>query len=266
VDLWLNNPRRGEEACGTSGMKASINGVLTLSVLDGWWDEAYETSGGWAIGGREPYSDDQDEIHASAVYSLLENEIVPMYYAEREDRLPYEWVHRMKQCLINISPQFNCQRMVKEYEAKLYKPAHETYTAVRDGAFAEARNRASWNGRVNQAWANVRFVDLGAPSETSSLTSGSPIPVRAAVELAGLTPADVRVEAVVGNVGISGQLEHTRVITLPAVEQRGSVHVFAAEFVPRQTGRIGYALRVSSNHFVDPLTRPCNSLLKWSLD
>ena len=88
VDLWLNNPRRGEEACGTSGMKAAINGVLNLSILDGWWDEAYEHSGGWAIGDREPYTEDQDEIHASAIYSLLENEIVPMFYrgAKRSPR------------------------------------------------------------------------------------------------------------------------------------------------------------------------------------
>ena len=83
VDLWLNNPRRGEEACGTSGMKAGINGVLNLSILDGWYDEAYEDSGGWAIGDRDPYSEDQDEIHASAIYSMLENEIVPLYYSPR---------------------------------------------------------------------------------------------------------------------------------------------------------------------------------------
>ena len=84
VDVWLNTPRRGEEACGTSGMKAAINGVLNLSILDGWFDEAYETSGGWAIGEREIYTDDQDGLHASAIYSLLENEIVPMFYEHRE--------------------------------------------------------------------------------------------------------------------------------------------------------------------------------------
>ena len=96
VDLWLNNPRRGEEACGTSGMKAGLNGKLNLSILDGWFDEAYEYSGGWAIGDREPYSEDQDEIHATAIYSLLENEIVPMYYRGREEGVPKAWMHRMK--------------------------------------------------------------------------------------------------------------------------------------------------------------------------
>ena len=80
VDLWLNKPRRGEEACGTSGMKAGMNGVLNFSILDGWFDEAYEIPAGWAIGDREPYSEDQDDIHASAIYSTLENEIVPRVY------------------------------------------------------------------------------------------------------------------------------------------------------------------------------------------
>src|ERR1700758_2874001 len=107
VDLWLNNPRRGEEACGTSGMKAAINGVLNLSILDGWFDEAYEQSGGWAIGDREAYSEDQDGLHASAIYYLLENEIVPMSY-ERRETTPREWIRRMKQSLASISPAFDC--------------------------------------------------------------------------------------------------------------------------------------------------------------
>ena len=121
VDLWLNNPRRGEEACGTSGMKAAVNGVLNLSILDGWFDEAYETSGGWAIGDREPYSDDQDALHASAIYYLLENEIVPMFY-ERRETTPREWIRRMKQSLASISPAFDCRRMVANYKSQAVRP------------------------------------------------------------------------------------------------------------------------------------------------
>ena len=144
VDLWLNTPRRGEEACGTSGMKAGINGVLNLSILDGWFDEAYEISGGWAIGDREPYSEDQDEVHASAIYSMLENEIVPMYYQEREEGVPREWMRRVKQSLMYLSPQFNCQRMVDEYASQLYEPAHRNWTSVR--RTATPRRRRALNG------------------------------------------------------------------------------------------------------------------------
>lgn len=265
VDLWLNNPRRGEEACGTSGMKASINGVLNLSILDGWFDEAYEISGGWAVGDRVEYTEDQDEYHASAIYSLLENEIVPMYYSGREDGVPDEWMRRMKQCLMNISPMFNCQRMVGEYLERLYEPAHGSFTEMRASEFAMARERSSWNAGVQAAWSNVRFIEVG-PGPGASVMSGSAIPVKTIVDLGGLTPSDVRVEAVVGRVGPSGQLEDSDVLTLPAIEQRGSAWVFEKEFVPHQTGRLGYALRVSPNHDDNPLTRPCNSLIKWGLE
>jgi starch phosphorylase len=262
VDLWLNNPRRGEEACGTSGMKASINGILNFSVLDGWWDEAYENSGGWAIGDRDPYSEDQDEIHASAILSTIENEMVPMFYDSREEGVPVEWMERVKMTLMKISPAFNCQRMVNEYMTQLYTPAHAAFVEVSKKNFEMTRERSSWNADVQRAWDRVNFVEIG-PGPERSLISGQSIPMRAVVDLAGLTPSDVRVEAVVGRVGTSGNLEETTVFTLPSVEQRESAYVFSKEFVPHQTGRLGYSVRISPNHCDDPLTRPCNSPLKW---
>ena len=265
VDLWINTPRRGEEACGTSGMKAGINGVLNFSILDGWFDEAFEISGGWAIGDREPYSDDQDEVHARAIYSMLENEIVPMYYQDREEGVPADWVRRMKQSLIHLSPQFNCQRMVGEYMAQLYEPAHQAYLEVSKDRFEPARDRSRWNEQVEKVWDNVSFLEVGPGPDVSVLT-GRPIPMRAVVNLAGLTPQDVRVEAVIGRVGVNGNLEETQVMSLPSVEQQGSAYVFLREFVPHQTGRLGYSLRISPDHYDDPLTRPCNALLKWSAD
>jgi len=262
VDLWLNNPRRGEEACGTSGMKAGLNGIINLSILDGWFDEAYEQSGGWAIGGREPYSEDQDEYHASAIYSLLENEIVPMYFARREKGVPEEWVRRMKQSLIGLSPRYNSQRMVEEYMKQLYEPAHAAHVEMRDGGFERAREKMRWSTAISQAWDRVHFIDSG-PDTDGTILSGQAIPLRATVDLAGLAPSDVRVEAVIGRVGVNGELEDTEVMTLPPVEQTGPACRFAKEFVPRLTGRLGYSLRISPNHYDDPLTRPCNSLLKW---
>ncbi len=265
VDIWLNTPKRGEEACGTSGMKASINGVLNLSILDGWFDEAYEISGGWAIGDRSPYEEDQDEYHASAIYSLLENEIVPMYYSGKEDGVPEEWVKRMKQCLMNISPAFNCQRMVGEYMEKLYEPAHSEWSEIRTDNFHLARQRTAWSNKVNLKWSNVKFVELGTGPD-ASIVSGSPLPLRTVIDLAGLDPSDVCVEAVLGRVGPTGQLEDTEVLRLPATEQRGTSWVFERVFVPHQTGLLGYGLRVSPNYTDNPLTRPCNSLIKWGLE
>ena len=262
VDLWLNTPRRGEEACGTSGMKAAINGVLNLSILDGWFDEAYEFSGGWAIGEREPYSEDQDSLHASAIYYLLENDIVPMFF-ERREQTPREWVRRMKQSLMYITPQFDCRRMVKDYMSQLYQPAHDQHTRLVESGFTLAREKARWHARVREVWDRVHFVEAG-PGPAGSVFSGKPVPVRAALELAGLKAEDVRVEVVLGRVDNNGYLEETEVMILPPIEQQGSVAVFGQEIVPERTGRLGYALRVSPNHFDDPLTRPCTSLLKWS--
>jgi starch phosphorylase len=262
VDLWLNTPRRGEEACGTSGMKAAMNGVLNLSVLDGWFDEAYEMSGGWAIGDREEYSEEQDAIHASSIYYLLESEIVPMFYAQAEGAPASEWIRRMKECMVNITPRFDARRMVDEYTGRLYDPAHGNWERLAAGGFAEARERARWNAQVRDIWPRVNFVDLGS-TPAGPVMSGKPIAVRAVLDLAGLEPGDVRVECVIGRIGASGGLEETEVLVLPYTENAGSAAVFEREIVPSQTGRLGYALRVSPNHNDDPLTRPVTSLIKW---
>jgi starch phosphorylase len=263
VDLWLNNPRRGEEACGTSGMKAAMNGVLNLSILDGWFDEAYEQSGSWALGGREEYSEDQDILHARAIYSMLENEILPAYYGNRDAQgIPAEWMRRVKQSLMYVSPFFSCQRMVEEYHSALYAPAHRAWEEHSDNAFEKVRARARWNKQVSEVWPRVQFTGLG-PDPGNTVLTGSRIPIEASIELAGLRAEDVRVEAVIGRVGVNGQLEDTQVVVLPAVRQSGSVITFGREFLPHQTGRLGYALRVSPNHFEDPLTRSCYALLRW---
>ena len=265
VDVWLNTPRRGEEACGTSGMKAGINGVLSMSILDGWFDEAADQAGGWPIGDREAYHADRDEAHAAAMYSLLESEIVPLYYEGREQGVPVEWMRRVKQSLTYVSANFNCQRMVGEYRTQFYEPAHSGYEeSVRDH-FAAPRERAKWNRMVTEKWPQVNFVESGTGLAPAVL-SGAPFPLRATVELAGLSPQDVRVEAVVGRVDANGGLEETQVLTLAPLEQRGTVFMFGRDFAPFTTGRLGFSLRVSPNHCDDPLNRPCNSPMKWAGD
>jgi starch phosphorylase len=261
VDMWLNTPRRGEEACGTSGMKAAMNGVLNFSILDGWFDEIYESSGGWAIGDREPYSEDQDGLHASAIYYLLENEIVPMFY-DRRAAVPSEWIRRTKQSIMAIAPQFDARRMVTEYDRELYSPAHTAAVELRATNFERARQRTAWAKKINAAWDRVRFIETGSVP-TEPLTSGKTVPILARIDLAGLNPDDVRVEVVWGHVGSNGTLENTEVTVLKPMEQNGTSTTYRKDLAPRQTGRLGYALRVSPNHFDDPLTRPVPSLIKW---
>jgi starch phosphorylase len=262
VDVWLNTPRRGEEACGTSGMKAGMNGVLNLSIPDGWFDEAAEESGGWSIGGREEYSPERDDSHAASVYSLLENEILPLYYEGREHGIPVEWMRRVKQSLKYISAHFDCQRMVREYREQMYAPAHAAFTALRDGQFEGARERVRWSRRVAEAWPQVRFQFAGV--EADSVTTGATVTLAAEIDLGPLSPPDVRVEALVGRISPQGQLIEAEVVMLEPRSAAGSIWRFTRQYQPKTTGRLGLAARVSSNHFENPLNRPCNTLMKWA--
>jgi len=270
VDLWLNTPRRGEEASGTSGMKAGMNGGLNLSILDGWFDEAGEASGGWAIDGRDPYSPEHDDSHAGGIYSLLENEIVPLFYENREDDIPVDWMERVKQALKFISAEFNSQRMVSEYSSHLYQPAHATYAAMRDAHFEHARERVRWGRRVAELWPQVTFLEsgygLGFEGHTGdgNVRTGMPLALRAQVDLAGLAADDVCVEAVIGRIGAEGELVDTQVLPLTPRQQQGTVVLFEHQFTPSSSGRLRLALRVSPNHCSDPLARPCNALITWA--
>ena len=267
VDLWLNNPRRGEEACGTSGMKAAMNGVLNLSILDGWFDEAYEISGGWAIGDREPYSEDQDDLHASAIYSMLENEIVPLFYQNQDsdEDIPTEWVRRMKTCIANLTPRFGCGRMVAEYMSELYQPAHNPWLGVSANNFEAARQKTVWDSRVTEAWNSDSVCRAGrwAGGSGDQRLGG-----------AGAGPGGTGGAGAVGcargsgrrAIGVNGQLESTFTLTLVPGEERGTAVVFSNEFMVQQTGRVGYSVRVSPNHFDNPLDTAVQHGLKWVSD
>jgi starch phosphorylase len=244
-------------------MKAGINGILNLSILDGWFDEAFEFSGGWAVGDREPYLEEQDETHASAIYSLLENEIVPMYYRDRDRGVPELWMRRVKQSLMGLSPQFNCNRMIGQYAAELYRPAQAAFRSAASEDFAPVRQYARWLEKVRDVWERIRFVEVG-PVLSNPALSGQAISLHAVVDLAGLSPADVRVEGIVGPVSNEGMLRDTTVISMPPLGERDGCHIFSHEYVPEQTGRLGYAVRISPNHCDDPLTRPCSSFLRWA--
>ncbi len=124
VDIWLNNPRRLQEACGTSGMKASMNGVLNFSVRDGWWDEAYNGKNGWAIGDVQPdMPEEEDRKDAESLYNQLENEIVPLYYERDRKGIPRRWMQMVKEAIRTVTPAFNACRMMEEYNSQMYLPA-----------------------------------------------------------------------------------------------------------------------------------------------
>ncbi|MFN2494514.1 MAG: alpha-glucan family phosphorylase, partial [Pseudonocardiaceae bacterium] len=201
-DVWLNNPLRPLEACGTSGMKSALNGGLNLSIRDGWWDECYDGENGWAIPTADGVEDPErrDTLEAGALYELITSQVAPQFYDRGSDGVPTRWVSMVRHTLTTLCPQVQASRMVQEYIDRFYAPAARSAAAVRADSFAGARELAAYRSRVRAAWLRVRVarVDTSGLPDTPAL--GSEMTVRAAVELAGLPPADVDVQAVVGRV------------------------------------------------------------------
>ena len=158
ADVWLNTPRRPLEASGTSGMKATVNGALNLSVIDGWWAEAYDPNVGWAIGRGEEYDDPelQDRLEASTLYDVLEHEIVPLFYDREPDGLPRRWISRMKNAMEAICPGFNTTRLVQDYVRELYVPAAGHRSELTSRGLAGAAGLVEWKRKVARAWSGVQ--------------------------------------------------------------------------------------------------------------
>lgn len=255
-DVWLNTPLRPQEASGTSGMKAQANGVLNVSTLDGWWDEAWqmragaESDIGWAIGNGETYSDpaEQDRVEAAALYELLEREIAPEFYERRSDGTPGKWVARMKRSIATLCPEFNMHRMVVQYVNGYYVPAHRRFQGLRERDAARARNMAAWLERVRGAWPNVSA--LAAEPDATDVRMGERVAVSVMASLGGLAPEDVRVEILTGPVGGNGEMSDIAIVPMRATgREDGGSHVFEATLEPSgRSGLHGYAVRVLPNH------------------
>lgn len=208
-DVWLNNPRRPREASGTSGMKAAMNGILNLSVRDGWWDEADYIRTGWSIGAGEDYDDleYQDDVEANAFYELIEQEVVPLFYNRDENGVPRGWVAKMKDAIYLNTPLFNTARMVKEYARRAYFPTSDRLQQLSANHFEPAKELAAWHTRLSDHWYDIRIeeVNIGASSE---LQVNQPFEVTASIDLSQLTHEDVEVELYQGTVQVDGEM-HT---------------------------------------------------------
>lgn len=247
-DVWLNTPRRGMEASGTSGMKAAMNGVLNVSILDGWWDEAFDPRVGFAIGKGEFYNEshEQDAIESRALYDLLERQILPEFYDRDEGNLPRKWLARMKHSIRALTPAFSTNRMVADYAMQYYLVAHGLGTRLAADHMALARDFAAQVHRINELWHGVA-VRSAATEAGAQVPVRSHVRVKAEVELGGLTPRDVRVQLYHGEVTSLGDMVNcTWTDMRPVSDTLGAdgVHTYTGEFEADASGRRGFTVRV----------------------
>ncbi|MEM9769717.1 MAG: alpha-glucan family phosphorylase, partial [Cyanobacteria bacterium P01_D01_bin.71] len=250
ADVWLNNPRRPREASGTSGMKAAMNGLLNLSVLDGWWDEADYVKTGWAIGSGEVYDDPdyQDEVEANALYELIEKEVVPLFYDRDENNVPRGWVAKMKNSVYLNTPLFNTSRMVKEYARRAYFMASDRLQQLSAVQFEPARELSAWQTRLYERWyaINIEAIDIAAPTD---LQVNQTFNVQAKIALGQLSPEDVAVELYQGTVQVDGEMHSGTSITMEYQGQDTTgKSLYRAEMQYSSSGLQGLSLRLLPKH------------------
>jgi starch phosphorylase len=248
-DVWLNTPRRPQEACGTSGMKAALNGGLNCSILDGWWDEWFDGTNGWAISSAEGVHDigARDTIEANSLFELLERQIVPLFYLRTEGPVPRRWVYRIRDSLASLGPRVTASRMVRDYVAELYEPSAIGANRMDANDHAGARELASWKRHVIGAWSGVRVAAVSA--ETSTPELGSTQKVTATVLLGNLQPSDVAVQLLHGTVGPGQELVSPSIVTTGFIGHDGDGAArYEGEFPCDTAGSYGFTVRVVPNH------------------
>jgi starch phosphorylase len=250
-DVWMNNPLRPLEACGTSGMKAALNGGLNLSIRDGWWDEWFDGNNGWAIpsADRAADPDRRDDVEGHALYELIEDHVAALFYDRATDGLPRRWLEMVKHTLATLGPKVLAGRMLRDYVLDLYAPAAIAGRGLAADEHTAAKSLASWKLRVAKLWPGVTVEHVESSGAGQSPQLGATLAVRATVELGGLEPSDVAVEVVYGRVGETDTLVDPSHLELTPLENIDDGRLrYAGEVPLDRAGAFGYSVRVVPKH------------------
>ena len=264
VDVWLNNPRRPMEASGTSGQKASVNGVINFSVLDGWWAEGYNSKNGWTIGTNDEYDtyEIQDNADSASIYNTLENKIIPTYYEKNKDGISEKWMQLMKNSIISTGGKYSTSRMVSEYVEKLYMPLidlnKEYYTDLSNVA-----NYVEWKSKMNLNWDKIKIEQYNN-LDNITIDAGNKIEVNCKVTLPDIQVENINVEVYAGRITDNGMIENITILPMELNDRNDETreYTYKAKLELTTGGNYGYTFRVMPKHNM-LLDAENLNLVKW---
>ena len=265
VDVWMNNPTRPQEASGTSGEKAAMNGTMHFSVLDGWWVEGYREGAGWALPIEQAYDDNnfQNELDAATIYQIIENDIAPAYYnIDRNTRRSREWVGYIKNTIAHVACNFTTNRMLSDYMAQYYAPQAERAEKVKADDYALAREIAAWKAHVRKEWENVALLSRTIPQTSYDLTESSQLHTEFELQLGGLKPEDIGVELIFARMDARQKPHIVLVKEFEPKEFSGGVCKYEVTVLPEQTGAYQVGARVFAKNPLLP-HRQDFECVKW---
>ncbi len=266
VDIWLNTPTRPQEASGTSGMKAVMNGALHFSVLDGWWVEGYKPGAGWALPEERTYQnqDLQNELDTQTIYSLLENEIVPLFYKRDANGTPKEWIKFIKKSIAEIAPQFTTKRMIDDYFAKFYNKLYNRSEIMKVNNYEMAIQIAEWKKSVKRVWSELEIISVKFPDfEKKPLNVNEKFTGEIEIDLKKLSSDDIGVEVIITDASANGFTKIYAKYQAVLIEVKNKTAKYSISEAPQKPGFYNYAIRVFAKNELLPYNQDSN-LIIWA--
>ncbi len=264
VDIWMNTPTRPLEASGTSGMKAVMNGAMNFSVLDGWWCEGYREGAGWALPEKRTYQnqDMQNKLDSEMIYTILENDIVPLFYQRGVDDVPHAWIQYFKKCVAEIAPEFTTKRMIDDYQERFYSKLGERTAMLKKDNYKAVDEMVAWKQKVSEVWDQIFVESVEIDKSNEPFKLGEPYSGTIKVDLKGLKPEDINFEFILSEQNEAEEREIVECKEFSFSAMEGNLAVYTLSFVPNRSGIFNYGIRMYPYHKNLPY-RQDFSYIRW---